>query len=63
MFEDDFIDKEDNSKALDGILKFLTRPIQEVHLTDNQGKDDQAITEYHRVPDTANLSENLRSCL
>lgn len=27
MFEDEFIDKEDNTKALDGMLKFLTRPI------------------------------------
>jgi len=24
MFEDEFIDKEDNLKALDGMLKFLT---------------------------------------
>jgi len=24
MFEDDFIDKEENSKALEGMLKFLT---------------------------------------
>ncbi len=59
MFEDDFIDKEDNLKALEGMLKFLTRPIQEVHLSDNMGKDDQQVTEYHRVPDTSNLSENL----
>jgi len=27
MFEDEFLDKEDNTKALDGMLKFLTRPI------------------------------------
>lgn len=40
MFEDEFIDKEDNTKALDGMLKFLTWPIQEVHLSDNTGKDD-----------------------
>lgn len=63
MFEDEFIDKEDNMKALEGMLRFLTRPIQEVHLTDKTNKDDQLITEYHRVPDTSSLSENLRSCL
>jgi len=27
MFEDEFLDKEENTKALDGMLKFLTRPL------------------------------------
>jgi hypothetical protein len=40
MFEDDFIDKEDNVKALDGMLRFLTKPLPEVQLTDNQVKND-----------------------
>lgn len=40
MFEDEFLDKEENTKALDGMLKFLTKPLQEVQLTDNMGKDD-----------------------
>jgi hypothetical protein len=63
MFEDEFLDKEDNSKTLDGILRFLTKSLNEVMLTDNTGKDEGMITEYHRVPDTASLSDNLRSCL
>lgn len=47
MFDDEFLDKEDNVRTLDGMLKFLTKPIQEVNLTDNPIKEDQAITEYH----------------
>lgn len=63
MFEDEFIDKEDNAWALDGMLRFLTKNFNDVQIVDNSSKDDQYITEYHRVPDTSSLSENLWSCL
>ena len=61
MFDDDFLTKEDNSKALDGMLRWLSNPDTNIH--DNPGKDDNSITEYFRTPDTSALSENLRACL
>jgi intraflagellar transport protein 52 len=53
MFEDEFIDKEDNSKVLDGMLKFLTKPLQEAEISDNPGREENSITEYYRTPDTS----------
>lgn len=47
MFEDEFIDKEDNSRALDGMLKVLTRSFNDVQMVDSTSKDDSIITEYH----------------
>lgn len=61
MFEDDFLDKEENLKVLDGMLKFLTKP-DEAQINDNPGREDK-ISDYHRTPTTALMSENLRSCL
>lgn len=40
MFEDEFIDKEDNARTLDGMLKFLTRNFNDVQIIDNSSKDD-----------------------
>ena len=62
MFDDDFIDKEENVKVLQGMLKYLTKN-QEAQINDNPGREDNSITDYHRTPSTALLSENLRSCL
>ena len=62
MFDDEFLDKEDNSKVWDGMMKFLTKPEGEGEVQPNSGWDNQ-ITEYNRTPDTSQLSENLRSCL
>lgn len=63
MFDDEFLDKEDNAKVWYGIMRFLTKPAHEAEIGDNPGREDNAITEYHRTPDTSQLSENLRSCL
>ena len=60
MFDDEFLDKEDNNKVWYGMMRFLT---QGADIQDNPGREDNAITEYHRTPDTSQLSENLRSCL
>jgi len=40
MFEDEFIDKEDNARALDGMLRFLTKNFNDVQIVDNSSKDD-----------------------
>ena len=40
MFEDEFIDKEDNAWALDGMLRFLTKNFNDVQIVDNTSKDD-----------------------
>lgn len=63
MFDDEFIEKEENSKVLDGMLKFLTATDHEVEIADNTNKEESSISEYHRTPNTSQLSENLRSCL
>ena len=63
MFDDDFIDKEENTRVLDGLLKFLTKPSNEVEITDNPGRDGNSITDYYSTPTTSLLSESLRSCL
>lgn len=63
MFDDEFLDKEDNSKVWYGMMKFLTNNTPETEISDNPGREDNAITEYNRTPDTSQLSENLRSCL
>lgn len=63
LFDDEFLDKENNSKIFDGMMKYLSHPFEQVQLKANKGKDEQQISDYHRTPDTAALSDNLRSCL
>jgi len=47
MFDDEFLDKEDNSKVWDGMMRFLTKPAQEAEISDNPGREDNSITEYN----------------
>lgn len=59
MFSDEFISNEDNSKILNGIMRFLGN--NDVQLTDVGRKEDNDTVEYNRVPDTAALSGKVRS--
>lgn len=59
MFDDDFIKEEDNSKVLNGIMRFLSS--NDVNLTDVNRKEDNDTVEYNRVPDTAALASKVRS--
>ena len=66
MFDDEFLEKEENGKLFDGMMKFLTKE-EEGAISDNPGKEEGAVNEYFRTPDTASLADNLpnalRSCL
>ena len=60
FFDDDFCDKECNSKIIDGMLRFLTRNPEQSEIKDaNRNKEDNGITEYYRTPDTSALSDSL----
>jgi len=59
MFDDEFLKNEDNSKILNGIMRFLGN--NDIQLTDVGRKEDNDTVEYNRVPDTAALSGKVRS--
>ena len=59
MFDDEFIKNEDNSKVLDGIMRFLGN--NDIQLTDVGRKEDNDTVEYNRVPDTSSLAAKVRS--
>ena len=59
MFDDEFLQNEDNSKILNGVMKFLGN--NDIQLTDVGRKEDNDTVEYNRVPDTAALSGKVRS--
>lgn len=66
LFSDTFLDKEDNNKVMDFVLKWLVpegaaaagRPV--LNAADAADPD---VAEHERLPDTEALSERLRSCL
>ena len=51
MFEDEFIDKEDNTKILDAMLGFLTERDHD-HIGESV-REETSITDYYRTPDTS----------
>eukprot|EP00191_Tetraselmis_sp_GSL018_P015353 CAMPEP_0177593220 /NCGR_PEP_ID=MMETSP0419_2-20121207/9015_1 /TAXON_ID=582737 /ORGANISM="Tetraselmis sp., Strain GSL018" /LENGTH=499 /DNA_ID=CAMNT_0019084215 /DNA_START=322 /DNA_END=1817 /DNA_ORIENTATION=- len=61
VFEDKWLDKEENSRLMDFIFKFL-KPASSVklHAVD---ADDPDIAEFQHLPDTEALAERLRACL
>lgn len=61
MFDDEFIKCDDNSKILNGIMKYLGT--NDMQLGDVHKKDDNDTVEYNRVPDTAALASKVRSWL
>jgi intraflagellar transport protein 52 len=60
MFSDTYIEKEDNFKIIDVILKFLTTNEVEINVID---KEDPDVSDYHFIPDSNMLSEQLKVCL
>lgn len=60
MFNDQYIDKEENSNILDAVLQWLMTDDISMNGTDAAA---QAISEYAMVPDTRGLSEKLQLCL
>ena len=60
MFSDAFIEKEENGKLFDVLIQILTSDKITLNSIDANEPD---IADYHYLPETAVLSENLRSCL
>ncbi|XP_059473689.1 intraflagellar transport protein 52 homolog [Neocloeon triangulifer] len=60
MLSDTYLDKEDNRQFKDIIFTFLCTNIIDISYMD---ADDIEISDYHMVPDTAQLAENLKVSL
>ncbi|ROT63710.1 putative intraflagellar transport protein 52-like [Penaeus vannamei] len=60
MFNDQYIDREENSKIKDVIFQFLTAADFKLNQID---ADDPEISDYNMTPDTASLADGLRTCL
>ncbi|KAJ3219095.1 Intraflagellar transport protein 52 [Dinochytrium kinnereticum] len=60
MFSDRYLEKEENAKLLDVIIRLLTTDTIQLNAID---ANDPDISDYHYVPDTIKLSETVRSTL
>ncbi|KAJ3114892.1 Intraflagellar transport protein 52 [Phlyctochytrium bullatum] len=60
MFSDKYLEKEENAKVFDAIIKLLTTDSIQLNAIDASDPD---ISDYHYVPDTIKLSETVRSAL
>ncbi|XP_050403597.1 intraflagellar transport protein 52 homolog isoform X1 [Patella vulgata] len=60
MFHDQYIDKEENSKVLDVLIQYLTTDDIKLNIID---AEDPEISDYNQLPDTARLSDELKTCL
>jgi len=60
MFSDNYIEKEDNAKIFDAVLKYLTTTEVNLNMVD---ADDADLNDYNYIPDSRNLSEQLKVCL
>lgn len=60
IFSDQYIDKEENSKIQDVLIKWLATDDIILNTID---ADDPEINDYHQIPDTLSLSDRLRVCL
>ncbi|KAI9138292.1 hypothetical protein BKA69DRAFT_788310 [Paraphysoderma sedebokerense] len=60
MFSDQYIDKEENGKLFDVLVQWLTSDTIQLNAIDGNEPD---IADYHYIPDTPKLSEELRACL
>jgi (p)ppGpp synthase/HD superfamily hydrolase len=59
MFDDDFIKAEDNTKILNGIMRYLGN--NEANLNDVNKKEDNDTVDYVRVANTPALAARVRS--
>lgn len=60
MFSDQYIEKEENGKLFDVLIQFLVFDKFTLNTIDSAEPD---ISDYHHLPDTRKLCENVRSCL
>ncbi|CAD7958571.1 unnamed protein product [Amoebophrya sp. A120] len=61
IFSDDYLDKENNAKVCELLIKWLTR-MNDCDLSYKYGEEPD-ISEYHFLPHTQLLAESLKSCL
>ncbi|CAC5367223.1 unnamed protein product, partial [Mytilus coruscus] len=60
MFHDQYLDKEENSRILDVVVRFLTTDDIRLNPID---ADDPEISDYSQLPDIATLAAKLKTCL
>jgi len=60
MFNDNYIDKEENAKVMDVIMKWLTTDDIELNTID---AEDPEIFDYNDLPSTEKMADKLKSCL
>lgn len=61
IFGDDWLDKEDNGKLADLLIKWL---LDEVDLDINRERNESdMLSEYHTIPNLGELAQTLRPCL
>ncbi|KAK3090664.1 hypothetical protein FSP39_013510 [Pinctada imbricata] len=60
MFHDQYIDKEENSKILDVLIRYLTT--DEIKLNPIDAEDPE-VADYSTLPDIAKLADELKTCL
>ena len=64
IFTDEWINKEENSKLVDTLFKFLLHDDNDnIHFDRKRSTKDNRVDESRTVPDIEALSERLRSCL
>jgi intraflagellar transport protein 52 len=61
MFEDKWIDKEDNAKILDGVVQWLLHS-NSIILNEIDAKEAE-INDHHFLPDTKSLADRYKPCL
>nr|XP_002126598.1 intraflagellar transport protein 52 homolog [Ciona intestinalis] len=60
MFSDQYMDKEENARVMDVIIRWLTTDEIELDAID---AEDPEISDYNMLPHTEKLSDRLKSCL
>lgn len=60
MFQDQYIDKEENSKILDVLVRFLTTDDIKLNLID---AEDPEVSDYNMLPDISKIADELKTCL
>lgn len=60
LLQDGYLDKEENLKVLDVVMQWLTNKNFQLNTIDAEDPD---VSDYHFLPSTASLAEQLRTCL
>lgn len=63
MFDDNWLDKEENSKLMDVVVRWLLGSEAHPWGLDPHDAEEPDVSEYHHLPDTEALAERVRCCL